>query len=151
MGMLGLVIDLPDGGAVVDRPLPVSNDAFWTGAAGGEYLPVYQEPEFEHYQAPSRSLFLGDVMPGEVYNAPVHQRAAALQDVRYWIRPDWEGQTLGADDFLGGSHTFFVQGIKGSGASDYPGMLPIESYKVVTDRGVAISFTDYVNQSELYQ
>jgi hypothetical protein len=112
-------------------------------------MAVDQLPELEHYEKPSQSTFLHDVRPDAVIDNPRNDYPS-LTDVRFWISPFWQGQTLQQNDYLGGNKTYLDNPMRGSGQYDYPGMLPIESYKVVTRRGNPISFTDLVDQSELY-
>lgn len=144
-----LLAAFADGSAFVvrdDRPPP---DADWVDAEGSFDMAVDQLPELEHYEKPSQSTFLHDVRPDAVIANPRNDYPS-LTNVRFWRNPGWAGQTLNQDDYLGGNKTYLDNEMRGSGQYDYPGMQPIESYKVVTRRGNPISFTDFVDQSELY-
>jgi hypothetical protein len=146
---MGLLAAFADGSAIVtldERPGP---EEMWVDADGSFDMAVDYVPELEHYEKPSQSTFLHDVRPDEVIANPRNDYPS-LTNVRFWIQPFWQGQTLNQDDRLGGNKTYLDNPMRGSGQFDYPGMQPIESYKVVTRRGNPISFTDFVDQSELY-
>lgn len=146
---MGLLAAFADGSAFVTRDDNAPPDADWIDARGSFDMRVDLIPELEHYDKPSQSTFLHDVRPDEVMPNPRNDYPS-LVDVRFWQNPGWQGQTMNDDMYLGGNHTYLDNPMRGSGQYDYPGMQPIESYKVVTRRGNPISFTDFVDQSELY-
>lgn len=150
--MLGVIAAFPDGSAIVEKnQVPnMAPDAAWLDASGSFDMAVDYEPELEHYEKPSQSTFLHANMPDVVTTPNSRNDYPALADVRYWVSENWEGQILQMDDYLGGNHTYIDNPMRGSGQYEYPGMMPIESYKVVTRRGNSISYTDFVDQSELY-
>jgi hypothetical protein len=150
--MLGLIAAFDDGSAIIEKnQVPnMAPDAAWIDAIGSFDMAVDYEPELEHYEKPSQSTFLHANMPDVVTTANSRNDYPALADVRYWENPYYEGQIMNNDDYLGGNHTYVDNPMRGSGQYDYPGMMPIESYKVVTRRGNSISYTDFVDQSELY-
>ena len=152
MSMLGVIAAFPDGSAIVEKnQVPnMAPDAAWIDASGTFDAAVDMTPELEHYEKPAQSTFLHANMPDVVTTPHSRNDYPALVDTRYWISPYQEGQILQMDDYLGGDHTYVDNPMRGSGQYDYPGMMPIESYKVVTRRGNSISYTDFVDQSELY-
>lgn len=152
MSMLGIVASFDDGSAIVlKNQVPnMAPDAAWLDADGSFDMSVDMVPELEHYEKPSQSTFLHANMPDVVTTPNSRNDYPALADVRYWVSENWEGQILQQDDYLGGDHTYVDNPMLGSGQYSYPGMMPIESYKVVTRRGNSISYTDFVDQSELY-
>lgn len=153
MSMLGVIAAFPDGSAIVEKnQVPnMAPDAAWNDASGSFDMAVDVGAfELEHYDKPSQSTFLHANMPDVVTTPNSRNDYPALADTRYWISPNWQGQILQQDDYLGGDHTYVDNPMRGSGQYDYPGMMPIESYKVVTRRGNSISYTDFVDQSELY-
>lgn len=152
MTMLGIVAAFPDGSAIIEKnQVPnMAPDAAWLDAQGAFDLAVDYEPEVEHYEKPSQSTFLHGIRPDAVPIPSWRNDYPSLADTRYWENPMWEGQILNQDDYLGGDRTYIDNPMLGSGQYDYPGMMPIESYKVVTRRGNPISYTDFVDQEELY-
>lgn len=152
MSMLGIVAAFDDGSAIVlKNQVPnMAPDAAWIDADGSFDMSVDMVPELEHYEKPAQSTFLHANQPDIVTTPNSRNDYPALTDVRFWLNPGWEGQVLQQDDYLGGNHTYIDNPMLGSGQYGYPGMMPIESYKVVTRRGNSISYTDFVDQSELY-
>lgn len=152
MSMLGVVASFSDGSAIVEKNQVPNNapDSAWIDAQASADMAVDFEPELEHYEKPSQSTFLHANMPDVVTTPGSRNDYPALTDVRYWENPFWEGQITNQDDYLGGNRTYLDNPMLGSGQYDYPGMMPIDSYKVVTRRGNPISYTDFVDQEELY-
>lgn len=144
-----LLAAFADGSAFITRDGNAPPDAVWIDPEGSFDMAVDLLPELEHYEKPAQSTFLHDIRPDAVIANPRNDYPA-LTNVRTWVSPFWQGQTLNQDDRLGGNRTYIDNPLRGSGQYDYPGMMPIESYKVVTRRGNPISFTDFVDQSELY-
>lgn len=144
-----LLAAFADGSAIVERDPNMAPDAVWIDPEGSFDMCVDLLPEVEHYEKPSQSTFLHDLRPEEVIANPRNDYPS-LVNVRTWVNPAWQGQVLNQNDYLGGNKTYVDNPMRGSGQYDYPGMQPIESYKVVTRRGNPISFTDFVDQSELY-
>lgn len=135
---MSLVITLADGGALVRRPPVVPNITRYLPADGGEQIVAQGTSE-----APD-PIYPSDFVLENSYGRPKYPSIWA--NVRYWIDPNLDRTS----DFLGGDHTYLSDLARGSGTYDWPGMLPDPGYKVVTDRGNPISFTDYVAQNELY-
>jgi hypothetical protein len=150
--MLGIIASFDDGSAIIEKnQVPnMAPDAAWIDAQGAFDLATDFEPEVEHYDKPSQSTFLHGIRPDAVPIPSWRNDYPSLVDVRLWESPFWEGQITQQDDNLGGNHTYVDNPMLGSGQYDYPGMMPIDSYKVVTRRGNPISYTDFVDQEELY-